>query len=302
MWFKNITLFQFSKPFRISADSLEEKLGDRSARKCGPLEMSTIGWGSPLPDSMAHTLSLDGCILIAARKTEKILPATVVREALEERIHEIEANEGRDVRNKEKQRLRDEITVELLPRAFTKSRSTHALIDPENGWLLVDTASRPRAEEVTVLLRETLGSLEIINPETEHSPAGAMSQWLFNSTPPAGFTLDDECEIRENDEPGGTIRCKNIDITQGAVRKHLEHQSRVVKLALSWNDRLSFILDQDLVLRRIKPLEIIDQLREESDEIDKEALFIGDTLLFQAEIRGLIQRLLELLSDSTEAN
>ncbi len=296
MWFKNVTLFQLTHPFRISAESLEEKLAERSARKCGPLEMSTIGWSSPLPNGTAHVLPVEGCLLIAARKSEKILPATVIREALEERIAEIESSEARDVRNKEKQRLRDEITVELLPRAFTKSRTTYAMIDPENGWLLIDSASRPRAEELTVLLRESLGSLEITNPETEFSPAGAMSQWLFHGTPPAGFTMDDECEIRENDEPGGTIRCKNIDITRGAVRKHLDNQAQVVKLALSWNDRLSFVLDNEFTLRRIKPLEVIDNLREENDDIDAEALFVADLFLFQAEIRSLIQRLFEVLS------
>lgn len=296
MWFKNITLFQLTHPFRVSPESLEEKLAERSARKCGPLEMSTIGWSSPLPNGTAHVLPVDGCLLIAAKKSEKILPATVVREALEERIAEIESSEARDVRNKEKQRLRDEITVELLPRAFSRSRTTYALIDPENSWLLIDSASRPRAEEMTVLLRESLGSLQITNPETEASPAGAMSQWLFNGTPPAGFTMDDECEIRENDEPGGTIRCKNIDITQGAVRKHLENQAQVVKLALSWNDRLSFVLDNEFTLRRIKPLEVIDNLREENDDIDAEALFVADLILFQAEIRSVIQRLFEVLS------
>lgn len=301
MWFKNITLFQLTHPFRVSAESLEEKLAERSARKCGPLEMSTIGWGTPLPNGSAHLLPIEGGLLIAAKKSEKILPATVIREMLDERIAEIESTEARDVRNKEKQRLRDEITVELLPRAFTKSRTTYALIDPENGWLLIDSASRPRAEELTVLLRETLGSLAITNPETDTSPAGAMSQWLFHGTPPAGFTLDDECEIRESDEPGGTIRCKNIDITQGAVRKHLENNSQVVKLALSWNDRLSFVLDSEFTLRRIKPLEVIDNLREESDDIDAEALFIADLILFQAEIRGVIQRLLEILSPKRES-
>ncbi|MBT3196389.1 MAG: recombination-associated protein RdgC [Gammaproteobacteria bacterium] len=295
MWFKNVTLFQLTNPFRLSVASLEEKLEARTARKCGALELSTLGWSAPLPNGSGLTLPVGGAILIAAKKEEKILPASVVREALNERIAEIESTEGREVRNKEKQRLRDEITVELLPRAFTKSRVLHALIDPEQGWLLVDTASRPRAEEMTVLLRESIGSLELTNPETELSVAGAMSQWLFHGTPPAGFTLDDECEIREKDEPGGTIRCKNIDITQGAVRKHLESQSQVVKLALSWSDRLSFILDQELVIRRIRPLEIVDNLREEGDEVDAEALFEADMILFLAEIRGLLQRILELL-------
>lgn len=295
MWFKNVTLFQLNNPFRVSIDSLEEKLSKRTARNCGPLESSTLGWSSPLPNGAALTLPINGSILIAATRSEKILPASVIREALNERIAEIEATEEREVRNKEKMRLRDEITVEMLPRAFTKSRTTHALIDPANGWLLVDTASRTRAEELTVLLRETLGSLDISSPEGELSPAGAMSQWLFHDAPPAGFTLDDECEIRENSETGGVIRCKNIDITQGAVRKHLENQSRVVRLAMSWNDHISFMLDQDLTLRRIRPLDLINNHREEElDGEDAETFFVADMMLFQAEIRGLIQRLFEL--------
>ncbi len=296
MWFKNVTLFQFNNPFRVSIDSLEEKLSKRTARNCGPLETSTLGWSSPLPNGETLTLPIDGSILIAATRSEKILPASVIREALNERITEIEATEEREVRNKERQRLREEITVEMLPRAFSRSRTTHVMIDPENGWLLVDTASRARAEELTVLLRETLGTLDISNPESELSPAGAMSQWLFHGTPPAGFTLDDECEIRENSESGGTIRCKNIDITQGAVRKHLENQSSVVRLAMSWDDHISFMLDQDLTLRRIRPLELINNHREEAlDGEDPETLLIADMMLFQAEIRGLIQRLFELL-------
>ncbi|MBT7313950.1 MAG: recombination-associated protein RdgC, partial [Thiotrichales bacterium] len=74
MWFKNVTIFQLAKPFRVSAASLEDKLSKRSARKCGPLELSTVGWGSPMPDGTALTLELDGAILIAAKKQEKILP------------------------------------------------------------------------------------------------------------------------------------------------------------------------------------------------------------------------------------
>ncbi len=297
MWFKNVTVFQLTNPFRVSIESLDEKLSRRAARDCGPLELSTLGWSSPLENGTALTLSINDTILITARKSEKILPATVVREELNKRIAEIESSEEREVKGKERQRLREEITVEMLPRAFARSRNTYALIDPENGWLLVDTASRTRAEELTVLLRETLGSLEITNPETELSPTGAMSQWLFHDTPPAGFTIDDECEIRENSEHGGIIRCKNIDVTQDSVRKHLESQSHVVRLAMSWNDRLSFILDQDLTIRRICPLELVDNLREETrDEEDEELFFIADMMLFQGEISELLKRLFELLS------
>ncbi len=299
MWFKNAIIFNLTHPFRISAESLDEKMQERSARKCGPLEMSTIGWTPVISagddyDAELATI-INAAILIACKKTEKILPASVVREKLAERIEEIEHNESREVRNKEKMRLRDEITVELLPQAFTRSKTTYALIDPANQRLLIDTASRPRAEELTVLLRETLGSLEITNPETKSAPSSAMTQWLYHNSHPSGFTIGDNCII-EDHEDSGQITCRNIDITQTEIRHNLIGRgARIKRMEMTWNDRLSFNLDQDFTIRSIKPLDVIDNLREENDDVDAEALFRADLILFMAEINGLLERLFEVL-------
>lgn len=298
MWLKNLIIFKIenSPLLRMDAAQIAEKLEERRSRKCGPMEMSTYGWGEVQPDSDSPIFGINGDqIMICMEAKQKILPASVVREALNERIKEIEESECRDVRNKEKARLRDEIVIQLLPQSHSKTVKTHAVIDLENQRLLINTATRNRAEAVSVLLRETIGSLELLNPDTDSSPSAAMSQWLFHGAPPGGFTIDDECWIQENDDAGGTIKAKHIDITQDAIRKHLESQSRVIRMGMSHNDRISFVLDQNFTIRSIKPLEVIDNMREEHDDVDAEALFKADLILFVAEINGLLKRLFEVL-------
>jgi recombination associated protein RdgC len=295
MIFPNITLFNITKS--ISPEVLEEQLSERWSRKPSPLELSTIGWTSPISGFIDSAIYRhNDHILICMKKREKILPPQVVREALAERIEEIEVTEGREVRNKEKQRLRDEITVKLLPRAFTKSSLTHAVIDIKNNRLIVNTASRSRAEQLTVLLRVTLESLELTNPDPEISPSGAMTQWLFHGTPPAGFTIDDECVIQEREQPGGKATFSHLDITSAEVRKHLE-QSSVVRLGMSWNDSLSFVLDENLVLRKIKPLDMFEEHRNEShdDVVDASELEQADFILMMEMFDKLIDELMELL-------
>ncbi len=296
MWFKNLTIFPLSEPFTIPDEVLETRLAERTARKCGALEMSTFGWQPPLPEGSALTLKIGNRLLIAAKRQEKILPMSVVKEALDEKVAQLEADENREIAAREKRQLKEEITLEMLPRAFTKSRTIYALIDPEKQWLLIDSASAKQAEELTVLLRESIGSLKIGSPldDLEISPAQAMSRWLFHGNLPTNFALDDECEIHENSEQAGIMRCKNMDITQPNIRKQLEQQSFVAKLAMTWNDRVSFVLDQELGLRRIKPLEVIAETQEEIEAEDKNERFIADTLLFTEEITPLLEQLTSL--------
>jgi hypothetical protein len=137
-----------------------------------------------------------------------LLPASVIREVVNDNVEEIEEEEGR----KERQSIRDEVIQDLLPKAFTRSRDTYAYLDTNGdanggGWLLVDSAARSRAEDLSVLLRECLGTLPIGIPKTQRNPAEAMTEWLRTGAAPAGFAITDECELREPAEGGGVVRC-----------------------------------------------------------------------------------------------
>jgi hypothetical protein len=121
--FKNVRLFRLDDPASVDADRIEERLAERRFRPCGPLETATLGWAPPLGDGATALSHLAGdCLLVCARRQERLLPASVVAESLDEKIAEMEDREARTVGRKERRQLRDEVMLDLLPRAFTRSR------------------------------------------------------------------------------------------------------------------------------------------------------------------------------------
>ena len=91
MWFRNLLVYRLSPDYRFDAEALETALAEKHARPCASQELSTYGFVPPSgngPDApLAHVSQ--GFYLIAARKEERILPGSVVRDALKEKIEEI---------------------------------------------------------------------------------------------------------------------------------------------------------------------------------------------------------------------
>lgn len=288
MWFRNIRPFELGEAFRLDAEQLHDALDKDRFTPCGGLQMQSLGWVSPLgPDHDALTHAANGCIMISMRREERVLPAAVVREALADRVRAIEAAESRPVRRKEQQRLKDDIVHELLPRAFTRSSHLYAYIDPRNGWLLVDAATAKKAEELVSLLRESLGSLRVRPFEVAWSPTGLMTDWLRSGCPD-GFEIGDECELREPVEGGGVVRCRNQDLQADEIEAHLDAGKLVTKLAVSWEERLSCILADDVAIRRLR---FLDLVMEEAGEVaadDPVARFDADFALLSLELGRFI--------------
>ncbi|MCW8889789.1 MAG: recombination-associated protein RdgC, partial [Sedimenticola sp.] len=246
MWFKNLHLFKLLTPFEYTPEALHEQLLERSARGCGTLELSTLGWQPPLgrgAELLTHAVGK--CTMICARREERVLPASVVRELLADKVAEIEESEGRKVRRKEQEEIKDELMQDLLPRAFIKSSRQFAYIDAKNQWLVIDAASSKRAEELVSLLRETLGTLPARHFEVNDAPASIMTAWVSGKASSTDFLIQDECELRDTVEEGGIIRCRRQDLEGDEIRTHLEAGKQVVKLALEWGDRLGFVLSDD---------------------------------------------------------
>ena len=74
---------------------------------------------------------------------------------LDEKILEIEAAEGRELRKRERANLKDEVIQTLLPRALTRSHLTYAFLAESRGLLLIDSSSPARAEDLLNLLRDS---------------------------------------------------------------------------------------------------------------------------------------------------
>ncbi|MCG8518508.1 MULTISPECIES: recombination-associated protein RdgC [Marinobacter] len=297
MWFRNARVYRFSKPFEISAESLEEQLQADAFQPCGPQEISRQGWVAPLGkhgDQLVH--SAGGYHLITLRKEEKLLPGPVIKELVEERVEVIEAEQHRKVRRKEKDEIKEQVTLEMLPRAFSKNRRCYAYLAPQDGLLVVDASSAKQAEDLASFLRKSLGSLPVRPPAVEQAPAFTLTGWLTESIDlPATLTLGDECELKDPSEDGGVVRCKGLDLQGDEIRSHLDAGMQVTKLALTWEDSLSFILDEELGIRRLK---FGDTLQEKLDDVEADdavARFDAAFSLMTLEVSRLVPGLLEAL-------
>lgn len=296
MWFKNILLYEMLEPFPVDSQELMEKLGKRSIRPTHKTEKDTLGWTSPFGDeSDVYSHSINGCHLLKACKEERLLPSSVVQDNLLIEIKKIEQLESRKVLKREKTRIKDDIIFDLLPKAFTRRTYTYLYIDTVNRWVIVDSSSRATAETMLQLLRDTLGGLKLGLPDFDVSPTRLMTDWLSSFKLPSFMNVEDTCELMEVQNGDGIIRCKRQDLSANEIQHHLKSGKQVVKLGLTWKDRLCFSLEQDFEIKRIQCLETINDARKDSEaESDAEKLDADFTLMI-GEFRDLVTDLFSLL-------
>jgi len=296
MWFKNLSLLRLTEAFTLSAEELEEKLQAGRFQPCGSLQPMSYGWVPPTgKDGDAPLVhAAGGCYMLCAQREEKILPASVVNEVLAEKVAEIEEKKGTTVRKKERDALRDEVIHDLLPRAFSFSRRQYAYIDTNTGWLVVDSASTKKAEELASWLRRCVDSLPVTPPAVSERPAAVMTRWLAEGAAPSDIVLENECELKATDEEGASVRCKKHDLSAPEIQNHLEAGKEAVKIAVSWNDRLSFVLDDALGIKRLRFLDLVQEQAADVEAADAAERFDADFAIMSGELASFLPRLLEL--------
>lgn len=302
MWFKNLSIFRLTEAFTLSSEEFEQKLESTSFRPCGPHEESAFGWTSPLGKTSQQMIhSANGFFMLCGKKEEKVLPAAVVNEMVQEKILEAEDKQGHKLSKKERTALKDELIFELLPRAFTFSSKTYAYIDPKGGWLIVDAASAKKAEDLLGSLRKCLGSLPAVPLNTIEKPITTMTAWLINNQAPEDITIEDECELRSPEEEGGIIRCKRHDLTLPEIKNHLDTGKEVIKLAVNWADRISFIMDENLSIKRLRFLDLIQDQVADVETNDEAERFDVDFSIMSLELSNFLPRLMELFGGENKA-
>lgn len=265
MWFKNLLTYRLTQEVPFEPEALEAALASKPARACASQELSTYGFIAPFGKGEdAPLVHVSGeYLLIAARKEERILPSSVVNDAVKEKVEEIETEQMRKVYKKERDQIKDEIIQAFLPRAFIRRSMIFAAIAPRQGVILVNSASAKRAEDLLSTLREVMGSLPVRPATVKIAPVATMTDWVKSQQAAEGFYVLDECELRDTAEDGGIVRCKRQDLTGEEIQLHLSTGKVVTQLALAWQDKLSFILDDKLVIKRLKFEELLQEQAEQ---------------------------------------
>lgn len=299
--FKNLLVYRLSREITLHADSMEKQLAAQAFSPCGSQDLAKIGWVAATGGKdQPLVYAANGQLLICARKEEKILPATVIRQALDERIARLEADQHRKLKKTEKDALKDDVLHLLLPRAFSRYSQTFLWLDAQNGLIMLDCASAKKAEDVLALLRKSLGSLPVIPLTLENPVQLTLTEWVRSDNLPPGFQLLDEAELKASLEDGGIIRCKKQELVCDEIAAHIEAGKLVTKLALDWQQRIQFILGDDGSLKRLK---FTDEVVEQNDDIDRDdpvQRFDADFTLMTGELTSLLAELIAALGGETK--
>ncbi|MCP1313385.1 MULTISPECIES: recombination-associated protein RdgC [unclassified Halomonas] len=303
MWFKHLHLYRLHGEFALDAAALESALEPQAARPLGGADARRLGWTAPAGRLGGGQLlhEIQGHRLLSALRQERLLPASVVKEELDERVADIEAQEGRKVTRKEKTILKEQITEELMPRAFVRSQKVDLWWDTRANLIGINASSRSRCEEILDLLRETLGSLKVTPVTSQTLPIRAMTTWLSDAASrPADMQLGDQVELKAKGDDG-VLRARQVDLDSDEIQQLLESGRQASKLALGLEGRLSLVLHDDLAL---KSLRFGDALIEEADHADDGddalARLETDFILMAQSLSQDITRLLEWLGGEAQ--
>lgn len=294
--FKSIRVFKIADDWqRPSPKAIESALAKAVFTPLGATQKESLGWISPRPQDHSPLLEVIGGQWILKLQSEhKSVPGSVLKKALTQRCKRIEEETGRKVGRKEKKVLKEEIEQDLLPRAFSKTAATLVWLDPGKGRLVVGSASQRTADDVVskiIQATEEAGSLITLQPlQTQQSPSASMSQWLLTKEAPTGFTVDRDLELRSADEERSAVRYARHNLEIDEVVDHIKGGKIPTQVAMTWTDRVSFVLSADMTLKKI---ELLDEVFADATEDDYG--FDGDVAISTGELSKLIPDLITAL-------
>lgn len=267
MWFKHLHLYRVHSAPELSESALGDALDAHAAAPLGNADARRLGWTAPAGrlGNGQRLHEIQGHRLLSALRQERMLPASVVKEEVDEQVANIEASEGRKVTRKEKTAFKEQVTEDLLPRAFVRSQKIDVWWDTRRQLIGINASSRTRAEDILDLLRETLGSLSVTPLASQTLPMRAMTTWLGDgASRPADLQLGDQVELKAKGDDG-VLRARQVDLDSDEIQQLLESGRQASKLAIHIEGRLSLVLHDDLAL---KSLRFGDALIEEADQAD----------------------------------
>ncbi|WP_020209003.1 recombination-associated protein RdgC [Gilvimarinus chinensis] len=281
--FKNANIYTLSSLPAITSEILQEK----AFEPCGKMDTCRAGFFIPNELDQLAT-EIDRFVVFCVATEEKILPPSVIRQYVAEKVEDIRTQENRPVGRKERENIKDEITFSLLPQAFTKRRLSMAVLDKTKHLLIVDESSAARSEEVCSLLRDALGSLKAVPVSTQMPFSSSATQWLKDGLP-TSFELGNYCKL-QSPKTDATHTCRNDDDLAEQVSTHIDNGLLVTALRLK-HDALTFTVNESLA---IKSLRFDDEkINEVADQVEDnlKALMLGNIVLSANQVESALEAL-----------
>ena len=301
MWFKNIHYYQCLETIPYDAEALVDALEDMVFEPCAKMLPLSLGWVPPMPNMNTAPLvhAANGILMFCLQIEEKVIPASVVREETQQRVKDIQEQQHRIVAKRERLALKEDVYHQLVTQAFSKYSRIYAYFDTQTQCLVIDTSSTKRAEQVTEILRKSLGHCKLAVADTEHL-SSLMTAWLQQSIP-ENFTVSSACVLQNTSDEKSLVRCQRQDLFSPHVQGFLKEGSQVIQLALSWQDQIEFVLKHDFTVSQIRFLESLQDLANHGDHETPEQRFDTDVVLMTESLRLFLKDLLKLTEFKAKA-
>ena len=296
MWFKNLKIYRLASSWNQTPDQLDALLAKEAFVSAGAGAPLSAGWVPPREQDARFAYSVDRQILCAHRTEKKLLPATVINQFVKARAIELEEQQGFKPGRKQLRDLKEEVTNALLPRAFSLQRDTRVWIDPVNHWLIIDTASTSKAEEILSALGKAIYPFPVEPVQVTISPGAAMTDWIISGQPAPNFSIDQDAELRAGGDKAAVVRYVKHALDSDEIQKHVQGGKQCSRLALTFNNRVSFVLNESLDIKRVTALDILDESDSQMAANEHEK-FDGDFTLMCAELNLLLSNLLDALEE-----
>ena len=298
MWFKNLQIYRLPAPWAFTPEQLVAALAPQSFVPATSNELLRQGWDSPRGNgTLVHVVNKQMLILLGTEK--KLLPSSVINQVAKARAAELEEAQGFAPGKKAMKELKERVADELLPRAFSIRSNIWTWIDPVNGWLVVDAASPAKADEVIKLLLKAVDRMPLESLRVQRSPVAVMTAWLETDEAPVGFTVDQDTELRATGESKAAVRYVKHALEADDIRRHIASGKQCTRLAMTWDDKISFVLTESLAIKGIKPLDVIKE--SDTSTRNDEERFDNDMMLMTGELSKMMGDIVEALGGEAKA-
>lgn len=286
MFFRNLFFYTLPESHALNPKDLEAALQAHALQPVGALAMQSRGFLPPLGEQGRYLEQLEHSYWLCLGGQDRLLPATVVHREWQEKIAKLEQAKGHPIGKRVRSQLKQETVDELMPRAFVNYSRLNAVINLAHGFIAIDTSSAKAAEALVSKVREALGSFPALPLQAEQAPRSLLTQFLLGKDLPEQWQLGEECELQDPAEKGAIVKCLRHDLASEEVSAHLNAGKQVSRLGVLFDANMSFVLGEDLVVRKFKLLAgAVDSLENTNTESLQEEL-LARFALFSVELHA----------------
>jgi len=285
---KSFTAFRFGdRATSILLRGIDGVLPEATVRNPEKTMWAFAGFSTVFNDLPVFTAA-DGTVILNVQIRERLLPARVIKEAMVDKVIEYEQRQGYKPSRKQMAELKEEVTMALLPSSHIKPVDVPVMITRE--YLLIGATSARRIdttlELLTQLFEDEKLSLVSLGHGYEVGP-WLMDLLLNESTESGDFTVGEEVVLKGSQK--SVARFKAIPASVEAINDRITAGMQPVELAVTYGDRMSFKVTDQLLVKGIK---FSDVILKEAESADAAEEFEGTAALVSQEVNAMLNNLL----------